>query len=162
MCWWVEVRYSLWLGYQHVTIMTDPIAPSGVQQGPRGEITVGVPRGGITVRVQQESCPNHYSEQLSCWTPTLIPPLRPSGTQLCKKILRFDPSLGSNNPCLKNYSIKNHHIFRNGRTSAFIWHPWIPLKIFCNIEKSVCICIIMRNGPKLCKCKRFFLCCKIF
>ena len=35
---------------------------------------------GIKVGVQQESCSNHYSEQLSRWTPTLIPPLGPSGT----------------------------------------------------------------------------------
>ena len=27
---------------------------------------------GIKVGVQQESCSNHYSKQLSCWTPTLI------------------------------------------------------------------------------------------
>ena len=42
---------------------------------------------------------------------------------LQKKFLRFDPTLGSNNYRLTNYNIKNHHIFRNGRTSAFIaWH----------------------------------------
>ena len=38
------------------------------------------PRGGIKVGVQQKSCSDHYSEQLSRWTPTLIPPLGPSGT----------------------------------------------------------------------------------
>ena len=52
---------------------------------------------------------------------------------LCqKKILRFDPTLGSNNSGLKNYRIKNHHIFGIARTSAFIWHIWIPLKKICN------------------------------
>ena len=47
-----------------------------------------------------------------------------------QKILRFDPTLGSNNSGLKNYRIKNHHIFGIARTSAFIWHIWIPLKNF--------------------------------
>ena len=38
---------------------------------------------------------------------------------LCqKKNLRFDPTLSSNNSGLKNDSIKNQHIFGNGRTSA--------------------------------------------
>ena len=46
---------------------------------------------------------------------------------LPKKILRFDPTLGSNNSGLKNSRIKNHHIFGISRTSAFIWHPRIPL-----------------------------------
>ena len=42
---------------------------------------------------------------------------------LCqKKFLRYDPTLSSNNYGLKNYSIENHHIFGNSRTSAFIWH----------------------------------------
>ena len=51
---------------------------------------------------------------------------------LCKKkFLRFDPTLGSNNSGLKNYRIKNHHIFGIAWTSAFIWHIWIPLKKFC-------------------------------
>ena len=45
--------------------------------------------------------------------------------------LKFDPTLTSHNLGLKNYSNKNHHIFRTGRTSAFIWHPWIPLKNLC-------------------------------
>ena len=49
---------------------------------------------------------------------------------LQKKFLRFDPTLGSNNSGLKNYRIKNHHIFGISRTSAFIWHIWIPLKNF--------------------------------
>ena len=68
---------------------------------------------------------------------------------LCqKKFLRFDPTLGSNNSGFKNYSTKNHHIFRDGRTSAFIWHPWIPLKKFCNREKSICVCeVLVHYGP---------------
>ena len=67
---------------------------------------------------------------------------------LQKEILRFDPTLGSNNSGLKNYSILNHHIFGIARTSAFIWHIWIPLKNFCNREKSVCVCIVLVHyGP---------------
>ena len=46
--------------------------------------------------------------------------------------MRFDPTLGSNNLGLKKCRIKNHHIFGIARTSAFIWHIWIPLKKFCN------------------------------
>ena len=42
---------------------------------------------------------------------------------LCKKkFLRFDPTLGSNNSGLKNYSILNHHIFGKPWTSAFSWY----------------------------------------
>merc|ERR1712218_42649 len=64
------------------------------------------------------------------------------------KILRFDPTLGSNNSGLKNYRIKNHHIFGIARTSAFIWHMWIPLKKFCNATRRVCVCIfLVHYGP---------------
>ena len=53
----------------------DPLgSPGGVPQGPRG---------GIEVGVQQESCSNHYSKQLSCWTPTLIHPLGPEIEKNC-------------------------------------------------------------------------------
>ena len=62
---------------------------------------------------------------------------------LPKKILRFDPTLGSNNSGLKNYRIKNHHIFGIARTSAFIWHIWIPLKKFCKRTRRVCVCIVL-------------------
>ena len=62
--------------------------------------------------------------------------------QFCKKFLRFDPSLCSNNSGLKNYRIKNHHIFGIARTSAFIWHIWIPLKHFCKRTRRVCVCIL--------------------
>ena len=58
---------------------------------------------------------------------------------LQKKFLRFDPTLGSNNSGLKNYSILNHHIFGIARTSAFIWHIWIPLKKFCKRTRRVCV-----------------------
>ena len=40
-------------------------------------------------------------------------------------------TLNSHKSCLKNYRIKNYHIFGIARTSAFIWHIWIPLKKFC-------------------------------
>ena len=68
---------------------------------------------------------------------------------LCqKKFLRFDPTLGSNNSGSKNYRIKNHHIFGIARTSAFIWHMWIPLKNFCNATRRVCVCIfLVHYGP---------------
>ena len=63
---------------------------------------------------------------------------------LCqKKILRFYPTLGSNNSGLKNCRIKNHHIFGIAWTSAFIWHIWIPLEIFCNATRRVCVCIVL-------------------
>ena len=72
----------------------------------------------------------------------VTPPLCP------KKILRFDPTLSSNNSGLKNYRIKNHHIFGIARTSAFIWHNWIPLKKFCNATRRVCVCIVLVHyGP---------------
>ena len=57
--------------------------------------------------------------------------------------MRFDPTLGSNNLGLKNYRIKNHHIFGIARTSAFIWHIWIPLKKFCKRTRRVCVCIVL-------------------
>ena len=60
-----------------------------------------------------------------------------------KKFLRFDPTLGSNNLGLKNYRIKNHHIFGIARTSAFVWHMWIPLKKFCKRTRRVCVCIVL-------------------
>ena len=62
---------------------------------------------------------------------------------LQKKFLRFDPTLGSNNSGLKNYSILNHHIFGKPWTSAFIWHPRIPLKKFCKRTRRVCVCIVL-------------------
>ena len=65
------------------------------------------------------------------------------GAILQKKFLRFDPTLGSNNSGLKNYSILNHHIFGIARTSAFIWHVWIPLKKFCKRTRRVCVCIVL-------------------
>ena len=65
-----------------------------------------------------------------------------------KKILRFDPTLSSNNYGLKNYSIKNHQIFGIARTSAFIWHIWIPLKKICKRTRRVCVCIVLVHfGP---------------
>ena len=62
---------------------------------------------------------------------------------LQKKILRFDLTLGSNNSGLENYRIKNHHIFGIARTSAFIWHIWIPLKNVCKRTRRVCVCIVL-------------------
>ena len=67
---------------------------------------------------------------------------------LPKKKLRFDPTWGSYNSGLKNYRIKNHHIFGIARTSAFIWHIWIPLKKFCKRTRRVCVCIVLVHfGP---------------
>ena len=60
-----------------------------------------------------------------------------------KKILRFDPTWGSYNSGLKNYRISNNHIFGIARTSAFIWHIWIPLKKFCKRTRRVCVCIVL-------------------
>ena len=57
--------------------------------------------------------------------------------------MRFDPTLGSNNLGLKKCRIKNHHIFGISRTSAFIWHIWIPLKKFCKRTRRVCVCIVL-------------------
>ena len=39
------------------------------------------------------------------------------------KKLHIWPDFEQQKVRFKKYSIKNHHIFRNGRTSAFIWHP---------------------------------------
>ena len=44
---------------------------------------------------------------------------------------------------LKNHRIKNYHIFGISRTSAFIWHIWIPLKNFCKRTRCVCVCIVL-------------------
>ena len=64
--------------------------------------------------------------------------------QFCqKKKLRFDPTWGSYNSGLKNYRITNNHIFGIARTSAFIWHPRIPLKNFCKRTRRVCVCIVL-------------------
>ena len=57
--------------------------------------------------------------------------------------MRFDPTLGSNNLGLKKCRIRNHHIFGIARTSAFIWHIWIPLKKFCKRTRRVCVCIVL-------------------
>ena len=60
----------------------------------------------------------------------------------------LDPSLNSYNLGLKNFSNKNHHIFGIARTSAFIWHIWIPLKKFCNATRRVCVCtVLVLFGP---------------
>ena len=56
-------------------------------------------------------------------------------TILQKKFLRFDPTLGSNNPGLKNYRIKNHHIFGIARMTAFI----------CTAVKSNVLAELMKN-----------------
>ena len=61
---------------------------------------------------------------------------------LPKKKLRFDPTWGSYNSGLKSYRISNNHIFGIARTSAFIWHIWIPLENFC-------IGVIGKNAKKL-------------
>ena len=37
----------------------------------------------------------------------------------------------SHNSGLKRCRKLKQHIFRTGRTSALIWHPWIHLEIFC-------------------------------
>ena len=58
---------------------------------------------------------------------------------LPKKKLRFDPTWGSYNSGLKSYRITNNHIFGIARTSAFIWHIWIPLKKFCKRTRRVCV-----------------------
>ena len=60
-----------------------------------------------------------------------------------KKKLRFDPTWGSYNSGLKSYRITNNHIFGIARTSAFIWHPRIPLKKFCKRTRRVCVCIVL-------------------
>ncbi len=62
---------------------------------------------------------------------------------LPKKKLRFDTTWGSYNSGLKNYRISNNHIFGIARTSAFIWHVWIPLKRFCKRTRRVCVCIVL-------------------
>ena len=54
------------------------LGPPGTLWDPFGP-PLGGPRGGIKVGVQKESCSDHYSEQLSCWTLTSFPPLGPSG-----------------------------------------------------------------------------------
>ena len=49
--------------------------------------------------------------------------------------------LSSHKSVLKNYRIKNYHIFGISRTSVFIWHPLIPLENFC-------IWVIGKNAKK--------------
>ena len=51
-------------------------------------------------------------------------------------------TLSTHKSGLKNYSNKNYHIFRTGRTSASIWHPRIPLENFC-------IGVISKNAKKI-------------
>ena len=50
--------------------------------------------------------------------------------------LKISDSVDFEQPKLwfKNYSNKNHHIFRTSRTSAFIYHPWIPLKLILTLR----------------------------
>ena len=50
-------------------------------------------------------------------------------------------TLNSHKSGLKNHRIKNYHIFGTSRTSAFIWHPLIPLENFC-------IGVICKNAKK--------------
>merc|ERR1711934_621255 len=52
-------------------------------------------------------------------------------------------TLNSHKSGLKNHRIKNYHIFGISRTSAFIWHIWIPLKNFCKRTRRVCVCIVL-------------------
>ena len=66
-------------------------------------------------------------------------------TKNCSRVFFFGPriilrtnskfqtplTLNSHKSGLKNYRIKNYHIFGITRTSAFIWHPRIPLQNFC-------------------------------
>ena len=50
--------------------------------------------------------------------------------------LKFDPTLTSHNLGLKNYSNKNHHIFRKPWTSAFRWHTLNTSEKFSNPRKK--------------------------
>ena len=50
-------------------------------------------------------------------------------------------TLSSHNYGSKNDRIRNYHIFWTSRTSAFIWHPLIPLENFC-------IWVIGKNAKK--------------
>ena len=58
-------------------------------------------------------------------------------------LLKFQTplTLSSHNYGSKNDRIKNYHIFWISRTSAFIWHPGIPLENFC-------IWVIGKNAKK--------------
>ena len=58
-------------------------------------------------------------------------------------LLKFQTrlTLSSHNYGSKNYRIKNYHIFGISRASAFIWHPWIPLK-------KICIGVIGQNAKR--------------
>ena len=58
-------------------------------------------------------------------------------------LLKFQTplTLSSHNYGSKNDRIKNYHIFWTSRTSAFIWHPLIPLENFC-------IWVIGKNAKK--------------
>ena len=58
-------------------------------------------------------------------------------------LLKFQTplTLNSHKSGLKNHRIKNYHIFGISRTSAFIWHPRIPLENFC-------IWVIGKNAKK--------------
>ena len=57
-------------------------------------------------------------------------------------------TLNSHKSGLKNHRIKNYHIFGISRTSAFIWHPRIPLENFC-------IWVIGKNAKKYRFCPFF-------
>ena len=60
-------------------------------------------------------------------------------------LLKFQTplTLSSHNYGSKNDRIKNYHIFGIARTSAFIWHIWIPLKKICKRTRRVCVCIVL-------------------
>ena len=62
-------------------------------------------------------------------------------------LLKFQTplTLSSHNYGSKNDRIRNYHIFWTSRTSAFIWHPLIPLENFC-------IWVIGKNAKKYLFC----------
>ena len=51
-------------------------------------------------------------------------------------VFKFDPTLISHNSGLRNYSNKNHHIFRKPWTSAFRWHTLDTTEKFSNLRKK--------------------------
>ena len=66
------------------------------------------------------------------WFRATFPLNNDPGTQLYKKNLEIWPG-SKNSHLLFNYSIKNHHIFKNGRTSAFIIYGGSPQKFYSTV-----------------------------
>ena len=67
----------------------------------------------------------------------------------------FHPTLTANNSGLKPSTLKNYHIFRLRRTSAFLWYP--PFRSYSwNTLRKMCFCLSKRLSKNYILGQKYF------